>query len=111
MKSQVIQSQDQFTMLKDMLIQDAQIGGSDAFFDESEPESYPCIVQYHEMEGSTYGIELEEELDDEEIEERLDEMVEDEGNFKSAYIYDFNFIELDKIVELLEVGGIIVDKK
>lgn len=96
--NKIIKSEEELLEFKSMLEQDAQSCGKFAYFSDSEPESYPCLLIYEEMENSSIDFEVDENQDVKSIEDL--EGVEFE--IEESFLYDFTFISKNEIKQLLE---------
>lgn len=95
MQSKILKSAEEFEQLKEMLIQDGSINGLEVFFEDKEPESYPCLVKIDEINNSSLSLDMEgdEELDPEEM--------LDNAEWTEGFIYEFLFITKQEIEELM----------
>jgi hypothetical protein len=100
MQSKIFKSAEEFEQFKEMLIQDGELNNMVVFFEDKEPESYPCLAKIKEIESSTLGFHLDE---DEEIEEGDidEEEFLERANWTDGYEYEFTFITKQEIEELL----------
>jgi len=98
--TKILKCEEDLNTLLEMLIQDAEINQSEAFFDEDDaPDSYPCLIKVEESEGSSMTFEVEEgeELDPEEIQEKMKNAEQ-----VKILVYNFLFITQNEIKKLLE---------
>lgn len=94
MQSKILKSPEEFEQLKEMLIQDGELNGLEVFFEDKEPESYPCLVKIDEINNSSLSLDMEgSELDPEEM--------LDNAEWTEGFIYEFVFITKQEIEELL----------
>lgn len=96
--NKIIKSEKELSKFKSMLEQDAQSCGKFAYFSDNEPESYPCLLIYEEMENSSIDFEVDENQDVNSIED-LQGM---EFEVEESFLYDLTFISKNEIKQLLK---------
>ena len=96
--NKILTNEEELKQLKDMLEQDAKSSGMMAYFSADEPESFPCLAIYEELENTSLDFEVDEDM---EI-EGLDDLEGIEFEVENSYLYDFTFISQNEIKKLLE---------
>lgn len=96
----ILKDEKEFRDLVEMLIQDANSAGSEAEIDEEDaPSEYPCLASIRDEELPMFSFSVEEgeeELDEEEIHERMQNATQG-----TIIIYEMDFLSQREVKELL----------